>query len=370
MMDLNTLRICTRIAFRSWMDSFSQGPCNYFVANSALSKKVGCGSWAKMLRIGQGKVEECREIAVVFFANEATQILRHQRANLFLGKPAPYVTHAWLCLVVALLSFALNSACKHQSSPVSPPSPTTTTAHRAPLSVVPEFTSKPATPQQQDDEAPINPISVNLNNTNLGSTSTSSDLVWLSHPTLPFSITATEISVQQFKSCVMNGKCIPQNRKPCNFGVEGKENHPMNCINYYGAEEFCHFAGGRICTETEWLAACSGSNGRAFPYGNEFDISVCNHQSATSPTSAKPKDTAPVKSFGQCEGGLPGLFDMAGNVTEWVNGCKDDYCKFRGGGFVNNDPVERFTGCSGVCSGNKKGFLSPTIGIRCCRDAD
>jgi formylglycine-generating enzyme required for sulfatase activity len=193
-------------------------------------------------------------------------------------------------------------------------------------------------------------------------------LRWLDHPSHPFAILATEVTVAQFRACVEGGACKEGTFKRCNYGASGREAHPMNCVDFFGAEQFCRFAGGRTCQEDEWLAACSGTDGRPFPYGNAFDLDACNSQSATMKTEGRALDTVPVASLTRCEGGLPGLFDMAGNVTEWVDPCKGTYCKFRGGGFNSNDPVDRFAACTGVCSGNQKDFSSTTIGFRCCRD--
>ena len=70
-------------------------------------------------------------------------------------------------------------------------------------------------------------------------------------------------------------------------------------------------------------------------------------------------------------GGLPPvlLADKADPefFGEWLDSCKEDYCKFRGAGYLSNDPIEHFTGCGGVCSGNKKSLMSNVVGIRCCR---
>ena len=192
---------------------------------------------------------------------------------------------------------------------------------------------------------------------------------WLAHPQGGFSITATEVTAAQFRACVEAAGCEAETANPaCNFGTADRDDHPVNCVSYYGAEQYCVFVGGRVCTEDEWLAACRGTDGRAFPYGGAFDGDTCNASSSSVRVEGTATGTAPVGSFGGCEGGLPGLFDMAGNVAEWVDSCKDTYCRFRGAGHHSNDPVERFAGCSGVCSGNDKGLQSGIVGIRCCRD--
>ncbi len=196
------------------------------------------------------------------------------------------------------------------------------------------------------------------------------DVTWVRHPAEPFSVTATEITVARFRACVQAGACEAATVNPvCNYGKPGRDRHPVNCVTYFGAEQFCAFVGGRVCTEKEWLSACRGPEGRAFPYGNVFDLDACNVRSATQKVEGRAGGTAPVASRPRCEGGIEGLFDMAGNVAEWVGKCKGSYCKFRGAGFMSNDPVERFAACKGVCSGNDKSLKSSVVGIRCCRDA-
>lgn len=184
---------------------------------------------------------------------------------------------------------------------------------------------------------------------------------WVLWPDGARAITATEVTVAQYKACVEAGACDPAHHKDCNIADRTRSDHPMNCVDYFGAEQYCAYVAGRLCTEVEWLEACRGSEDRAFPYGDVFDPQACNVQSAAS---------SPVASHVSCEGGFAGLYDMAGNVYEWLADCKGTYCKFRGGGFHTNEPLERFTGCDGACAGNQKPLQSGTVGIRCCRDGD
>jgi formylglycine-generating enzyme required for sulfatase activity len=193
---------------------------------------------------------------------------------------------------------------------------------------------------------------------------------WIRHPQQNFAISAGEVTVGQFQACVDAGKCDAATAsKECNLGHADRAAYPMNCVNFDGAQQYCTWVGGRLCTEDEWQAACKGTDERAFPYGAEFDAAACNVNPGSAAVAGGTFDSAPVGAKTTCQGGLPGLFDMAGNVSEWLNDCKGSYCKFRGAAYLTNDPVEHFSGCGGVCSGNQKTLMSNTVGIRCCRDA-
>ncbi len=193
---------------------------------------------------------------------------------------------------------------------------------------------------------------------------------WIRYPGRPLSITATEVTAEQFQGCVDAGSCEADHYGDCNLTKSGRDDHPMNCVSYFGAEQYCQFVAGRVCKEAEWLEACRGSEARNFPYGDTFEFDVCNYQSSNNRKPGQGLDTEPVSSNAQCQGGFDGLYDMAGNVAEWVDKCTGDYCKFRGGAYLTNDPVDHFTACGGVCAGNQKTFEVGTVGIRCCRDED
>lgn len=191
---------------------------------------------------------------------------------------------------------------------------------------------------------------------------------WVHHPSQPFAVGATETTVAQFRSCVAAAACDGSSvLATCNYGMEGFDDHPVNCVTHTGAEQFCAAIGGRLCTQAEWLSACRGVDDRPFPYGAAFDTKACNSNSQKDAIAGK-AGTVPVGSLDTCEGGLPGLMDMAGNVNEWLADCKGTYCKFRGGGHISNEPLASFAACNSVCSGNQKTLQSVSVGFRCCTD--
>jgi len=82
-----------------------------------------------------------------------------------------------------------------------------------------------------------------------------------------------------------------------------------------------------------------------------------------------------------CEGGVPGLFDMAGNASEWQNDCvdaaasadgQDDECDAYGGA-RSSDYAD--TSCLAATSPNdttahfKRAQVAPDNGFRCCANA-
>jgi formylglycine-generating enzyme required for sulfatase activity len=100
--------------------------------------------------------------------------------------------------------------------------------------------------------------------------------------------------------------------------ASGDEALPMNCVNWYVANEFCTWDGGRLPTEAEWnYAAAGGSEQRKYPWGAATpDCSFANFK----PSDYCAGNGVPnrVGSESPKGDGKWGQSDLAGNVGEWT----------------------------------------------------
>jgi sulfatase modifying factor 1 len=98
--------------------------------------------------------------------------------------------------------------------------------------------------------------------------------------------------------------------------TNGNDNLPMNCINWYMAEAFCIWDGGRLPTDAEWnYAAAGGAEQRHYPWSmSPFSSETIDKTyavySAVFPASVGSRSPKGDGKFGQA--------DMAGNLSELV----------------------------------------------------
>ena len=96
----------------------------------------------------------------------------------------------------------------------------------------------------------------------------------------------------------------------------GKDSHPVVLVGLDDAGDYCAWRGKRVeqryrlPTEEEWEKAARGTDGRIFPWGNEWNqdyLNSGNRFGSTTPVGRFPQGRSPY-----------GVYDMVGNVFEWT----------------------------------------------------
>lgn len=99
--------------------------------------------------------------------------------------------------------------------------------------------------------------------------------------------------------------------------ITGKK-YPVVGLDYWDVYAYASWAGRRLPTEEEWEKAARGTDGRLYPWGNEWDPSRCNW----GPGPGQQRTLVPVDSMP--EGQSPyGCFHMLGNAAEWTSSVVD-----------------------------------------------
>jgi eukaryotic-like serine/threonine-protein kinase len=184
-----------------------------------------------------------------------------------------------------------------------------------------------------------------------------------------FWIDRTEVTYSMYKRCVNEGVCSKntyQYTRSFQFSTsiqptvhiiwgssnasQAYDNDPIK-VNWDNARIYCEWVGRRLLTEAEWEKAARGTDGRIYPWGNDLSCDKANYHSCN--YSYTPVDNYPL-------GVSPfGVYDMAGNVFEWVN---DWYSP----GYYSQSPSDHPTGpnTGGVHVARGGGYLYDVVYIR------
>lgn len=206
-----------------------------------------------------------------------------------------------------------------------------------------------------------------------------------------FYLDVFEVRVSDYRLCVQEGGCTePRNNSPsCNWSSApgSKEDHPINCIDWAQADNYCRWSGRRLPTEAEWEYAAGGPapSPSKYPWGAEEPtppiLRGCfGGTDGTCPSGQYPRTllgrvtdaaTDPVWS-------TKGVADLAGNVYEWTSSelanpymnpaescdfMKGSPCSLRGGSWLS-DSIFLLVATR---NGNVPTFVGPSVGARCAR---
>ena len=113
----------------------------------------------------------------------------------------------------------------------------------------------------------------------------------------------------KFGTLMFNGKFQPR---------AGLENFPINNVNWRAANEYCKWKDKRLPSEAEWEKAARGENANTYPWGNQSPSPKLARYNQTWTKETKHKVLVPVDSLEEGKS-IYGLYNMAGNVKEWVD---------------------------------------------------
>jgi len=154
------------------------------------------------------------------------------------------------------------------------------------------------------------------------------------------------VTVAQYrKFCQATGRQMPEEPD-----WQWQDDHPIVNMIWDDAVAYAKWAGAALPTEAQWEKAARGTDGRQYPWGNDWDAAKC--------VNSVDGELDPTRPVGSCpDGASPyGALDMAGNVWEWcADWYSDDYYKsssprnptgpatgtwrvLRGGSMADNDP--------------------------------
>jgi serine/threonine-protein kinase len=164
----------------------------------------------------------------------------------------------------------------------------------------------------------------------------------------PFWIGRTEVTWRQYLA-FWHANRDGEPEKPPHFELIRPDlaRHPAVSMTWDEAKAYCDWAGLALPTEAEWEWAARGTDGRKYPWGNDWNAPGTRAivpTRTTTPVDAFPSGVSPV-----------GVLDMAANVFQWCDGWYEwDYGRFakedlspaprsqrvaRGGGFhLKEDP--------------------------------
>jgi formylglycine-generating enzyme len=221
---------------------------------------------------------------------------------------------------------------------------------------------------------------------------------WLGNQTVPmvelegadgacFFIGQTEVTRAQYQAFLTAQGTTPAQAPPCDANDSlvptcewagpggGDGDLPVVCVDWCDAQAYCTWAQMRLCSgsyvnfadarQSEWFSACSNRDTTTFPYGSNYDRTVCNGADGLLGAGHGLTTAASNTACATPEG----VLNLSGNAAEWVNECNNstsgsDNCNVRGGSFLDTNQDLQ----CGTKTAPARNASFRHIGFRCCAD--
>jgi formylglycine-generating enzyme required for sulfatase activity len=128
----------------------------------------------------------------------------------------------------------------------------------------------------------------------------------------------TQVTVEAYAECVRAERCGELGTALCdaNSNAKGKEKHPVNCVPFKEAADYCSFKGKRLPSEDEWEWAARGAEkGTTYPWGEK---ATAADQACWTGRDGSAWRSCPVGSFPQSDS-PQGIHDLVSSVKEWTS---------------------------------------------------
>ena len=168
--------------------------------------------------------------------------------------------------------------------------------------------------------------------------------------------------------------CMDQFEAPNERGAR-----PFIMKDFYESQKWCESKGKRLCSEQEFETACEGPLLEPYFYGWDVDTSVCNSNKRWMAFDSGKLGAGGTVALREAErlwqgtpsGGMTrcmtrdGVYDLLGNVEEWVTSRKERRWP---GALMGGFWAKPWTGCRGTNDSHSPKFVFYEVGFRCCMD--
>jgi formylglycine-generating enzyme required for sulfatase activity len=151
---------------------------------------------------------------------------------------------------------------------------------------------------------------------------------------------------------------------------EAESDLPEHNLSFTSSKKLCASQGARICLESEWQFACEGEEMRPYPTGWKREDNRCNTDvmSGLGKIGRLVDHRTPASAHPECKSAF-GLYDMSGNVEEWV--AADGKGKMGWPNVMKGSWwIPSRHACRSFQVGHTTSYGGAETGTRCCKDLD